>query len=247
MLQWNSAETKWQMVMADKPPVSLNNPGILAQCQNVLTNGNLRFSGWGAMILVGSTKKASPPCMLKTKLFATSFIVTVCVLLTVIYVHRSKRPVSPALNQLTGSLFVTSQLTPENVSALRFRGIQNIVDLRPDGEATDQAPSSEIQKAAAENGMSFHYIPVPHGPIPKDAVDELNNVLSGQTARTVLYCRTGKRAVRTFALMEASQMNGPNVDAILRMVHNAGFSADDLKENINQRIAKRNSNEEIKK
>ncbi len=185
--------------------------------------------------------------MFKLKLFFITFVATACVLLSIIYVHRARYAANPKLNPLTDGLFVTSQLKPEDMPALKLQGFKNIVDLRPDGEADDQAPSLAIKQAAEENGLAFHYIPVPHGDIPKDAVDALHRVLADQTAQTVLYCRTGNRAVRTFALVEASRADGPSADAILRMTRDAGFAADDLKDDINQRIARRQRPEEARK
>lgn len=185
--------------------------------------------------------------MFKFRLFFVSLAVTAGVLLAVIYVNRAKLAGAPRLNPVANGLFVTSQLRADNVRELKRRGFTNIVDLRPYGEDGNQAPSSEIRRAAEENGMAFHYIPVPHGDIPKDAVDALHDAISDQTARSVLYCRTGNRAVRTFALVEASRADGPSAAAIIQMVHDAGFSADDLKENINQRIARRDSAGEPKK
>jgi uncharacterized protein (TIGR01244 family) len=187
------------------------------------------------------------PHMFKLKLFAISLVTAACVLLALIYVNRPKQDASLKLNQVANGLFVTSQLQSENVSVLKRRGIRNIVDLRPDGEASDQATSTEIKQTAEANGMTFHYIPVPHGDIPKRAVDELKLALADQKVDTVLYCRTGNRAVRTLALMQASQANGPSAHAIVQMVHDAGFTADDLTENINQRIAQRSSVEEAKR
>src|SRR4051812_36147632 len=109
--------------------------------------------------------------MVKLKLFALSAIGTAGILLTVIYLHHSVAATAPALKPVAPGLFVTSQLKTENVLALRRTGIRNIVDLRPDDEAKDQTPSSAIKQAAEENGLSFHYVPIPHGPVPKEAVE----------------------------------------------------------------------------
>jgi uncharacterized protein (TIGR01244 family) len=117
-----------------------------------------------------------------------------------------------------------------------------IIDIRPDGEAPDQVPSSEIEAAANKMRMGFYYIPVPHEGIPASAVDALGQALTSSQARpAVLYCRTGRRAVRLYALEEASRIDGPDTDAILKMVRATGFSADDLKDEINQRLSHRNS------
>ena len=52
--------------------------------------------------------------------------------------------------------------------------------------------------------------------------------------------------MRTFALVEASRVDGPSYDDIIKMVKQAGFSADDLKDNINERISKRKTTAEEK-
>jgi hypothetical protein len=52
--------------------------------------------------------------------------------------------------------------------------------------------------------------------------------------------------VRLFALVEAMRPNGPARDDILQMVHDAGFSADDLKDDITRRIAGRSNSDTAK-
>jgi uncharacterized protein (TIGR01244 family) len=142
------------------------------------------------------------------------------------------------LKWLSDTVAATSQLKPENFSFLRRQRIWRIVDLRPDGEAADQ-PSSEVMKrAAAAQNMEFAYVPIPHESIPDASVDALTAALQDH-GFTVLYCRSGRRAVRTFALVEASRPGGPSVEEILKMVVDAGFTAEDLKANIIQRIAAR--------
>ena len=176
--------------------------------------------------------------MSKLQLFTLAFLLTAAVLLIDIYLHRPGRN-APKLVPVAPNVYITAQLAPKNLPFLRTRDIDTLVDIRPDGEADDEAPSAQIDRASRLNGLDFHYIPVPHEYIPDEAVSALGDVLSHQPGRTVLYCRSGHRAVRTFALAEASQPRGPSVDAILQMVRTAGFSADDLRDDIAQRIAHR--------
>ena len=136
-------------------------------------------------------------------------------------------------------IYVASQLRPADLPTLPQCGFKTVVDIRPDGEAAGQIPSAEIGQRLKELGMDFHYIPVPHGTIPDTAVDALGDVLSHDSQPVLLYCRTGRRAVRTLALSEASRLEGPSLDQILNMVREAGFDAEDLKDNIAGRIARR--------
>jgi uncharacterized protein (TIGR01244 family) len=179
--------------------------------------------------------------MSKKRLFLISFLLTTGVMLLLMYLDQRKRGDVPDLTRLTNNVFVTSQLKPSAVRELKIRRIRTIVDFRPDGEAADQTPSSVIESFSKAQGIAFHYIPVPHESIPDDAVDALRDVMSQSAKPTVLYCRSGKRAARTFALAVASQADGPDLDGILGMVRAAGFSAEDLKPNIAERISQRRS------
>jgi uncharacterized protein (TIGR01244 family) len=183
--------------------------------------------------------------MSNMKIFAITFCTTTCVALGVIFV---KRPApSPDLRSIGNSVFISSQLKPENVSYLRRRRINAIVDLRPDGEAADEPSHTEMEAAARQNGMRFYYVPVPHESIPPAAVEALAIALRDDTQETVLYCRSGRRAARAFALVQASRQGGPALAEILSLVQNAGFSADDLRDDINRRIASRTALAETKK
>jgi uncharacterized protein (TIGR01244 family) len=176
----------------------------------------------------------------KWKLFFVALILTISVKLTNYYMARPKFPVTaPELKQLSENVFLTSQLQPATVPYLKRNGIRTVIAVRPDGEAPDQPSSTEIAAAAEEQRYQFHYIPVPHDSIPEEAIDSLHDALTLDQGPFVLYCRTGRRAVRLFALTEAMRADGPNADAILEMVTNAGFTADDLREDIAKRISRR--------
>lgn len=179
--------------------------------------------------------------MAKLKLFTGAFLITTCVLMALIYVNRPKQlnPTALELVRITDDVFLTSQIKPENIPALKQRGIRMVVDIQPDGEAKDQTPSAEIESASRKSGITFRYIPVSHEVIPKGAVIALNDALYRGALPAVLYCRTGRRAARLFALVEASRLGGPGADAILRMVREAGFSAEELRNEIAQRISQR--------
>ncbi len=176
----------------------------------------------------------------KLKLFAVSILVTACAMLTFIYAKRSPtNPAVAAMKRVSENLFATSQIEPDDLKSLLRAGITAIVDLRPDGEDADQTSSAEMERAVRTIGMKFYYIPVPHGDIPEQSVTALAAVLSQQKSRALLYCRSGNRAVRTLALAEAQRAGGPSAEEIRSMVIAAGFEADDLKDQIARRIARR--------
>jgi uncharacterized protein (TIGR01244 family) len=180
--------------------------------------------------------------MTKLKLFFASLFLTMAVLLTFIYHNRSPEKIgqiAPEPVRITENIFITSQLKPTDLVDLQFLRIKTIVDMRPDGEAKDQPSSAEVASIAEKVGMVFHYIPVPHESIPETAVEALHQVLKHEAMPAVLYCRTGRRAVRLFALEEATRPGGPDAASIEKIVRSAGFSADDLKDDIARRISLR--------
>ena len=184
--------------------------------------------------------------MSKKKFFALSTTLATCATLVVLYIHRpGPRPVLVPVSE-GGSVYVSSQIVLRDVSYMARHGMRTIIDLRPDGEALDEPSHLQMEQIAKAQGLDFSYIPVPHESIPPTTVNALRDVLVSAQKPVVLYCRTGRRAVRTFALFEASRHDGPGADAILAMVKDAGFSAQDLRPEIVSRIAARTAVSEAK-
>lgn len=186
--------------------------------------------------------------MSKWKLFLLTVAVTAGAFLLHFYLGRPRedrfrhaQSPAPEIKRISDKLYLTSQLRVEDLATVEKLGIKTIVDIRPDGEAPDQTPSYQIKSASNGAGLGFYYIPVPHESIPEGAVVALDHALTPDELPAVLYCRTGRRAVRLFALVQASRVDGPGVDAIMEMVRAAGFSADDLRGEITQRFSHRSN------
>ncbi|MEQ1653399.1 MAG: sulfur transferase domain-containing protein [Hyphomicrobium sp.] len=162
----------------------------------------------------------------------------------VVLYAASKQSDPTARDTVTGhllmdSIFVTDQVPLSAVSTLPKDGYRTLVDLRPDGEATDQPPSSAVGDAARQAGLTFAYIPTPQGEIPEQVVADLARALETAPKPVIMYCRSGKRAARVWALAEASRPGGASAEAIASAVRAAGQSVDDLAGQIATRIAAR--------
>lgn len=155
---------------------------------------------------------------------------------------RYSNPTPPEPASMGDGIFVTSQVTTRQVARVRS-GIsgtfRTIIDLRPDGEAADQASSADMAAEAHRWGMEFAYIPVPHGEVPAATVSGLAAALQTSPKPVLLYCRSGNRAVRACALVLASTMQGPNEGEIMAMARAAGHPVDDLGAAIHARVAAR--------
>lgn len=146
---------------------------------------------------------------------------------------------APTVKRLTADISVSEQLTPDQVKGASESGFTTIIDLRPDGEVAGQPDAATMAAQARANGMAFVYVPVPHGDIPDSAVDALAKALDEHRGPILMYCRSGKRAARTWSLVEASRRAGMDEQAILASVKASGQSADDLASAIRARIASR--------
>ncbi|MDR0276194.1 MAG: TIGR01244 family phosphatase [Burkholderiaceae bacterium] len=145
-----------------------------------------------------------------------------------------------ATSRLTDDIQVSGQILPEHMEALKNQGIRTVIDLRPDGETPDEPSSSALAQAARQAGLQFGYVPVPlSGNVPSAAVDTLGELLARVPQPVLMYCRSGMRATKTWALAEASRPGGLDAAAILQHARDAGRPVDSLSEQIAQRIAAR--------
>lgn len=178
-----------------------------------------------------TTQRALPTWISPRRAFLSSLLLATTAVLAIAAWSRhsdaqtltrvAPRPLSPSID-------VTTQLHPDDLAAVGRR-YSVVVDLRPDGEAAEQPSSQEMASVAHRNGLEFNYVPVPHGEIPEDAVARLRRVLDAPHGDVLLYCRSGKRAARTWALAEASRLNGMSATDIIAAVQAAGQDAEDLR------------------
>lgn len=165
--------------------------------------------------------------------------VTVTILLAAPCFSATTTATTAIVTQLDPQFATASQLTPADLPALKAQGVNVVIDMRPDGEAADQPTSTQMQQAAAQQGMAFFYIPIAHGAISASSVDMLQQVLANKPGKITAYCRSGKRASRSYALALASMKEGPTQASINAILQGAGQNIDDLQDEIAKRIAAR--------
>jgi uncharacterized protein (TIGR01244 family) len=146
---------------------------------------------------------------------------------------------APVAHPLGEGIKVREQVTLDDVARLGGEGYRTVIDLRPDGEVAGQPASTAVGEVARSAGMSFAYIPTPHGTIPDETVAEFSRVLADAPRPVMLYCRSGKRAARVWALAEAARSGGPTADSIAKIVSQAGQPVDDILPRIAARVASR--------
>lgn len=150
------------------------------------------------------------------------------------------------ISLLKEDIGLSAQISPDAIPEIAAKGYATIIDFRPDGEASNQPSSKEIDAAARSAQLNFFYIPVPHGDaVPAEAINALTKAMSDSPKPILLYCRSGRRAARAWSLVEAARPNGLDAVAIKAAVKAAGHSVDDLAPAINARIASRHSHQGV--
>ena len=147
------------------------------------------------------------------------------------------RRVLPA-HVLASGVAISEQLQPAAMREARG-DFFTVIDMRPDGEAAGQPTSTAMAAAAQAEGLQFAYVPVPHGDIPDAVVDRLSEAMASRPGPVLLFCRSGRRAARSWALVEASRPGGLGVDDILGSVKASGQDASDLRARLEQRVRTR--------
>jgi sulfide:quinone oxidoreductase len=124
------------------------------------------------------------------------------------------------VNHLTPDVAVSSQITANDIMALKDAGFRTIICNRPDGESTDQPLFGEIEIAAKRAGMGIFYLPVAPGKASDQQAHEFDALLASQPAPVLAYCRTGMRSVTMWAMAQKNRL--PPAD-IVAMARKAGY------------------------
>ena len=123
-------------------------------------------------------------------------------------------------NKLTADLWVSAQLTPEDVADAAARGFRSILCNRPDGEGPDQPGFAEVTAAAQAAGLAVHYQPITGGMISDADVAAFAATMETLPKPVLAYCRTGTRSTTLWALSQATARDLPS---ILSAARGAGY------------------------
>lgn len=124
-------------------------------------------------------------------------------------------------------LAVAPQMAPEDLAGLAAQGFGAVICNRPDGEEPGQPPLDDMRRAAQEQGLAFHHIPVAGGLFPPAAVAAFAAIRRGTPGKVLAYCRTGTRAVTLDALANVS---GLSVEDRIARASAAGYDISALAE-----------------
>jgi sulfide:quinone oxidoreductase len=121
--------------------------------------------------------------------------------------------------QLTDTLSVAGQITPEDIPSIAAQGITVVVCNRPDGEVPQQATMDEIEAACNATGLLFVRYPVTAMDFPGPDLEGLGDLFDDPGQSVLAYCRTGTRCAN---LWVATRDPADQTDAI-QIARDIGF------------------------
>lgn len=126
--------------------------------------------------------------------------------------------------KLDDDIFVSPQITIDQVANAKNMGITMIINNRPDGESADQTEGDAIKLAAMKAELEYISIPITHAGFSAPQVEAMVNALtknSDQGGKILAYCRSGTRSTFLWSLAQAKMGMSPN--EISRLSGNAGY------------------------
>ena len=129
------------------------------------------------------------------------------------------------LKKLTETVFVSAQITLDELSEAKALGVTTVISNRPDGEEPGQLSADDMRTAAEAQGLTFVHIPIISGQVDLDAADRYGAALGAAEGKVLAFCRSGMRSTMLWALAEAPNHS---VDELIATAGNAGFDLNPL-------------------
>lgn len=127
--------------------------------------------------------------------------------------------------EISPSFFASPQIQPEDLPHIKEAGFSLVVNNRPDGEEAGQTSSAEIEKACAELGLDYHYLPIDSRGISPESIQTLQSAISSHT-KIFAYCRSGMRSAALHAIAQCAL--GENPQETIALAADAGFDLSHL-------------------
>jgi uncharacterized protein (TIGR01244 family) len=136
------------------------------------------------------------------------------------------------LKRISDHVSVATQISLDDIAAIKAAGFKAIINNRPDGEAFDQASSDEVRAATEAAGLAYHFIPLGRDGVSAEMIEEERAALEGSTGPVLCYCRSGTRSTTLWALSQAGTLPA---DDIVHLAAGAGYDISHLVGHLSQK------------
>lgn len=121
--------------------------------------------------------------------------------------------------QLTETLSVAAQVTPQDIPNIAAQGFSTVVCNRPDGEVPDQASMDAIEAACNDANLLFVRYPVDALNFPGPDLEGLGELFDDAAQRVLAYCRTGTRCANLWVATRSEEER----QAAIQVARDIGF------------------------
>ena len=121
--------------------------------------------------------------------------------------------------QLTETLSVAAQVTPQDIPNIAAQGFSTVVCNRPDAEVPDQASMDAIEAACNDANVLFVRYPVDALNFPGPDLEGLGGLLDDAGQRVLAYCRTGTRCANLWVATRSEEER----QAAIQVAREIGF------------------------
>ena len=121
--------------------------------------------------------------------------------------------------QLTETLSVAAQVTPQDIPNIAAQGFSMVVCNRPDREVPDQASMDAIEAACNDANLLFVRYPVDALNFPGPDLEGLGELFDDADQRVLAYCRTGTRCANLWVATRSEEER----QAAIQVAREIGF------------------------
>lgn len=132
------------------------------------------------------------------------------------------RPISP-------NVWVSGQIEPSDIAALKDMGFRAIIGNRPDGEEAGQPDWAALEAAASEAGLGSAFIPITPGELTDAQALAFRDAVGGFDKPVLAFCRTGTRSAHLWALAARDRLSA---DEVIRMTATAGYDLSAMRDRL---------------
>ncbi len=130
------------------------------------------------------------------------------------------------MTRLDETISISGQITVADVQRLAEAGFKSIICNRPENEDYIQTSFADIEQAAKAAGMETRFVPIPHGGLTMQDIEDFGNARQEMAGPHLAYCHSGARTSSMWALHQAT--TGAEVNKILEKAAMAGFRLDHM-------------------
>ena len=128
-------------------------------------------------------------------------------------------------HRITDDFFVSPQITPDDMPAVKAAGFKSILCNRPDGEEPWQPGFDDVARSAEAEGIEIRSVPIISGQITEADTEAFRTAFDALPKPILAYCRSGTRCTAMWSLTHIDALGG---DAVLRATADAGYDMSGL-------------------